>query len=91
MDERDVEKFLVRKVEDKKGQALKFNTTKNGMPDRIILLPGGKIVFVEVKAPKEKPRPLQVKRMKDLEKLGFKTAVVDSKAEAGQLIERLIT
>jgi len=77
--EKDVENLLIREIEKVGGQALKFTVPgKTGMPDRLILIPGGKVMFVEVKAPGEKPRPLQEKRMKDLEKLGFKTLVVDS-------------
>lgn len=61
----------------------------DGLPDRLVLLPLGKIGFVELKAAHKKPRPLQVKRMKDLESLGFKCFVVDSKEQIGGVIDAI--
>ena len=49
----------------------------DGMPDRLVLLPHGRFCFVEVKAPGEKPRPLQVHKHKQLRRLGFKVYVLD--------------
>lgn len=49
-----------------------------GFPDRIVLVPGGVIVFVELKAPGEKPRPLQVKVHEGLRRLGFRVEVLDT-------------
>lgn len=49
-----------------------------GVPDRIILLPGGKIAFVELKAPGQKPRPIQLIRHQELRDLGFQVFVIDS-------------
>jgi hypothetical protein len=77
--EKDLESTLVREIESLGGQCLKFNSTKSGMPDRLVLLPGGYACFVEMKRPGEKPRPLQLKRKRDLEKLGFSVAVIDSR------------
>lgn len=48
------------------------------MPDRIILLPQGRIVFVELKAPGKKPRPIQKYRIKELKALGFRVEIIDS-------------
>ena len=56
----------------RKGMALKFvSPGMNGVPDRIVLMPDGKMAFVELKAPGKKPRPLQLKRKRMLERLGF--------------------
>lgn len=91
MIEKDIENRLVLQVEKIGGQALKFEVPgKAGMPDRLILVPGGSIIFVEVKAPGEKPRPLQKKRMRDLEEMGFKTRVVDSYDSIDRLIGEII-
>lgn len=49
------------------------------MPDRIVLLPDGKIIFVECKAPDEKPRPDQLREHARLFALGFHVVVLDSK------------
>ena len=51
---------------------------KRGVPDRIILFPGGRLWFVELKAPGENPGPLQVKRHRQLERLGFRVRCLDS-------------
>lgn len=48
-----------------------------GVPDRIVMLPGGKVGFVECKAPGGKPRPQQVARMDQLKELGLKVFVLD--------------
>lgn len=45
--------------------------------DRLVLMPGGKMAFVELKASGEKPRKLQQVRIKQLRKMGFMCFVVD--------------
>lgn len=49
-----------------------------GMPDRLVLLPEGKIYFVELKSTGKKPSPVQVQAMKKLTALGFQNFVIDS-------------
>ena len=60
-----------------------------GVPDRIVLLPGGRCFFVELKAPGKKMRPLQVKRAKQLESLGFKVYCIDSMEGIKEIIEQI--
>lgn len=88
--EKDLEKRLVREIEKIGGEALKFNSTKSGMPDRLILMPKGRAYFVEMKKPGEKPRPLQLKRKRDLEKLGFQVKVIDSIDQIDIFIKEVI-
>lgn len=57
-----------------------------GVPDRIILLPGGRIIFAEIKAPGEKPRPRQKRVQEQLRDLGFDVMVID---DPEQLREKL--
>lgn len=79
MKERKIEDRLKREVEKKRGLCLKLiSTSMAGVPDRLVLLPSGKAVFVELKAPGKKLRPLQCKRKKQFESLGFKVYVIDS-------------
>lgn len=78
MIEKDLEKKLVREIAKKGGKALKLNSSIRGLPDRIILMPEGNITFVEMKAPGGKPRPLQQKRIKMLQQLGFKVEVLST-------------
>ena len=65
-------------VKRRGGLALKFTSqTMNGLPDRLVLLLGGKAAFVELKAPGRIMRPLQIKRKEQLEALGFPVFCVD--------------
>ncbi|HHV04827.1 MAG TPA: VRR-NUC domain-containing protein [Bacteroidales bacterium] len=79
MREQQIEIRLKEEVERAGGLALKFISPGTaGVPDRIVLLPGKGIYFVELKAPGERLRALQLKRKKQLEDLGFKVYVIDS-------------
>lgn len=79
MSESRLEQRLKNEIERRGGKAPKFiSPGMRGMPDRIILLPGGRVIFVEMKAPGETPTPLQEKRADDLRKLGFKVYCIDS-------------
>jgi len=72
MREKEIEKKLTQETKKRGGLALKFVSPGfDGMPDRILLMPEGKIAFVEVKAPGKRPRPLQMARHKLLRGLGF--------------------
>ena len=67
MRERFIERKFVEAVKKKGGFAPKFvSPGLDGMPDRIVLFPMGRIAFVELKAPGEKMRPLQVRRKRQL-------------------------
>lgn len=78
MREKIIESALVRKVRQRDGLALKLTSPGlNGVPDRIVLLPDGRIGFVETKAPGQKMRALQEKRKRQLEGLGFLVFCVD--------------
>ena len=79
MREKDIEHKLVTAVKRCGGAAVKFISPGfDGMPDRIVLLHGSRLGFVEVKAPGKHPRPLQTARHKMLQKLRFKVYVIDS-------------
>jgi hypothetical protein len=85
--EKDIEKKLKKEVEKTGGMCLKFAIPgRAGMPDRIVLFPGGRIVFVETKAPGKKLRPLQRKRAKQLQNLGFRVYKIDTLEGVGELI-----
>ncbi len=87
MREKDVEQRLFKAVRHSGGLALKFVSPGfNGVPDRLLLFPGGRLVFCEVKAPGEKPRPLQVHRMEQLRALGFRVYVVDGEEKIGAML-----
>ncbi len=78
-DEKYFEKKLKIEVEKKGGYAIKFwCLTFTGMPDRLVLLPEGRIWFVELKSPGKKPSPRQKTVIALLIKLGFKVRIIDS-------------
>ena len=92
MKEKIIEQKLVKAVKDMGGIAPKFTSPGfDGMPDRIVLLPGGHMAFVEVKAPGEKPRPLQLARHRLLRDLGFKVYVLDDERQIGGLLDEIRT
>lgn len=77
--EKKIEKHLIEAVEKLGGLCVKFPPLFfRGFPDRIVLLPGGVIVFVETKAPGETPRLIQRKVHARLRGLGFRVEVLDS-------------
>lgn len=87
MKEKYLEQKLVMVAKSVGGLALKFTSPGyDGVPDRILLLPGGRIAFVEVKAPGKKPRVLQKKRHKTLRTLGFKVYVLDDEGQIQQIL-----
>lgn len=87
MREKAVEAKLVRAVKAKGGMCPKLvSPGTDGMPDRMVLLPHGKITFVEVKAPGEKPRPLQLRRHEQLRELGFRVSVLDDPVQIPAVI-----
>ncbi len=88
--EKRVEKIFTDAVKKMGGMAVKFTSPGlDGVPDRIVLLPGRKIAFVELKASGKKPRPLQVKRMRQLESLGFPVYVVDGAEQIGGVLDEI--
>ena len=88
MREKTIEQKFRAAVKAAGGLAVKFTSPGfDGVPDRLALLPGGRMAFVEVKAKGEKPRPLQLARHKLLRRLGFKVYVLDDERQIGGIIE----
>ncbi len=88
--EKSVEQKLTKAVKDKGGLALKFVSPNfNGVPDRLVLMPFGKMAFIELKAPKKKMRALQIKRKRQLESLGFSVYCVDDVRMIGDVIDEI--
>jgi len=87
MREKHIEQKLVQAVKAAGGIAPKFiSPGYGGMPDRLLLLPGGRIAFVEVKAPGKVMRPLQIKRKRQLEALGFRVYCLDDAGQIGGIL-----
>lgn len=90
MREKTIEQKFRAAVKAVGGVAVKFTSPGfDGMPDRLALLPGGRMAFVEVKAPGEKPRPLQEARHLMLRHLGFRVYVLDDESQIGGIIDEI--
>ena len=91
MNEGNVERRLKLRVKQMGGLAFKLISPGNaGVPDRLVLFKGAKVIFVELKAPGNKLRALQRKRKDQIEKMGFKVCTIDSYEKIDTLIEEMI-
>ena len=91
MKEKNVETYLRDQVKRYGGRAYKFESPGNvGVPDRLVIFPGNRIYFVELKAPGKKPRPNQVLQMKRLNDLGCDVRVIDDKYGVDELMIEVI-
>lgn len=90
MRESTLEHRLVREVERIGGLAPKWASPSNrGVPDRIVILPGGRTVYVELKAPGRSLTPLQRKWKQKLEQLGHKHFKIDSVEDIEKFIQEV--
>lgn len=93
--EKDVEKYLCKKIKELGGKAYKFVSPGNaGVPDRICIIPAGdkaKVLFVEVKKPGGKLRPQQRMKIKELCDMGADCRIVDSYERVDKVILELET
>lgn len=88
--EKTTERKLVQAVKMMGGLAPKFvSPGLDGVPDRIVLLPGGKAAFVELKSDGKKMRPLQVRRKRQLEALGFSVYCIDNPEQIGGVLREI--
>ena len=90
MRENTIEHRLVTEVKKRGGIAPKFvSPGLDGVPDRLVLLPQGHMAFVELKAPGQKPRPLQVKRIEQLRALGYLAYCIDQSNQIGGILDEV--
>jgi hypothetical protein len=91
MREKYIEQKLVKEVKSAGGIALKFTSPGfDGVPDRLILLPGGRVAFAEVKKHGMKPRPLQLQRHGMLRCLGFNVFVIDDEEQIKPILIEIL-
>jgi hypothetical protein len=82
--EGDVERALVKRVEKELGGICEKFTSpgRRSVPDRIVSLPGGRIIFVELKAPGKTPSRLQLRDHERRRAMGFDVRVIDNLEDA---------
>ena len=89
MNEKYIERKLTEKVRKSGGLAFKFvSPGASGVPDRLVLLPGGVIFFAELKSLGKKMRPLQIRQKEKIERLGFKVFCIDSVEGIDEALEK---
>ena len=88
--ERDIERYLVRRAIEHGGKAYKWVSPGHvGVADRIVLLPGGRVWFVELKTVTGRLSPLQKIFAVDMARLGMNYIVIRSKGEVDELLQRV--
>lgn len=86
--ERDIESRVVTYAKSRQCLIYKFSSPSHrGVCDRIIIGRGGKVLFLELKAPGETPTPLQMKFLIDVGRQGCSAAWADSVEFAKTLID----
>ncbi len=91
--ESEIEAYLVKSVKNKKGLCMKWTSPGNaGVPDRIVIIPGGDIYFVELKAEGKRDNlsPLQKNFIQKLENLNCEVRVIASFQEVDEFIEEVM-
>lgn len=92
MDEKTLERKLVQAVKNMGGLCLKFVSPGfDGVPDRIVLLPHKRMAFVEIKTTGQKMRPIQVRRKRQLEMLGFFVYCLDRPEQIGVILNEILS
>jgi len=90
--EKDIEKKLVIKAKKMGCIPVKLlSANYNGLPDRLILAPGERVAFIELKAPGQMPRKIQLKRHNEIRTLGFKVYVVDDVDQIAEVLDEICT
>lgn len=88
--EKSIERYLVEQAKQNGLLCLKYsNPNMVGYPDRLLVLPGGGVVWVELKSKGRKPTKIQQIRMSELTGMGHLVEVIDNKADIDKLIKTI--
>lgn len=90
--EKELEKIMRNEIEKKGGKLLKFiSPGNNGVPDRICILKNGKLIFVELKKPKDgKYSKIQLYQHKVLRDLGQTVECIKNELELKNFMEKYV-
>lgn len=85
--EKDIERYLVKSIEKFGGKCYKWvSPNANGVPDRIVLLPKGIIIFVELKDYRGRVSQVQKIQHKIIQNLGFQVYILNSKERVKEFL-----
>ena len=86
--EKSLEKLVTKEILKVGGLSVKLLSTHfTGLPDRLCLLPGGRLLFIEVKTTGKKPSKIQILVHNKLRSLGFTVSVIDNSKDLKDLIQ----
>lgn len=89
--EKSIERYLVEKAKENGLPCLKYsNPNMVGYPDRLLVLPEAKVIWVELKSKGKKPTKIQTERHAELSGLGHIVKVIDNKNDIDKLIASVI-
>lgn len=87
--EKVLERKLVQWIKDAGGKCIKLSSQYNtGLPDRMILLPKGRVFYCEIKSTGQKPTKLQLIMHKEIRALGFNVYVVDTSVGLSKMLKK---
>jgi len=97
MRESQIEDYLVERVKARGGEVRKLKWIgRRGAPDRLVMLPPvslghgvripGAVLWVELKAPGEKPKPHQQREHDRMRRMGQSVVVVDSLERVDEVV-----
>ena len=90
MKESELEARFVRRIREGGGQCWKLiSPGRAGVPDRLVLLPGGRVVFVELKTETGRLSPLQAKMQEQLAALGMEARVLQGREQVDAFVEEV--
>lgn len=88
--EKDIERRLVNGVRALGGKAYKFVSPGNvGVPDRLVVMPGGRVVFVELKTERGKLSPMQEMQLRHLADMGVAVEVLRGIEDVNNFLEEM--
>ena len=91
MEEKKIEQYFRTQLSKRGAIVWKFTSPgQAGVPDRVVLLPGGRVVFAEMKAPGKKPRPLQRAIFARMARAGHPVYVIDSREAVTKFMEEVM-
>lgn len=89
--EKDIERRMVRAFHERGALAWKFSSPgRQGVPDRIVLMPCGRVAFIELKTERGTLSPIQRNTIDRMRELGQDVRVVYGAQQAMQVVEELM-